>query len=418
MSLHRVVSIIIFFTMLAGLYLTLHGINFFNTCDASVALDSSNSQVQCISLIDDDLSFPRNVLSLNDHLWLVDKGTDLFESGSPEGMLYRYRKDGDGFVRETILEDLLDPNDVDHRIDSAGRQWIYVSTSAEVFRLRADLEDSDETAKSRQNLINNIPTDGWHKLTAIELNQNSLWLTVPSTTDHCELADQPNAVEYPCQEADDPEPLKATALIRRYDFDENDRLKPDFTIVARGLRDALALTINPHASSDTAQLIAADNGWDQIDLNALGLDWRETPSDEINVINDIDTGQLPPHFGWPYCYADNQVTHPYKPHVESCDDYQTPSLLLPAHMAPLTMIYHQGRLLVNLHGPRPEAGRTVAYQLNAQGFPIGDYQVLIDWAYADGEGTRGRPLGLASGVKNEFYVTDDWDQRLMRVVLK
>ena len=293
-----------------------------------------------------------------------------------------------------------------------------MSTSKQVFRLRADLDDAEKTAESRQNLIEDIPTDGWHKLTAIELNQNSLWLTVPSATDHCELADDPSGVQYPCQEADDPESSKATALLRRYDFDENDQLKPNFTIVARGLRDALAVAVNPQSLSSSPQLVTADNGWDQIDVNALGLDWRETPPDEINVIDHVGIGQTPAHFGWPYCYGDNQVTHPYASNVDSCDDYQAPNLLLRAHMAPLTMIYHQDRLLLNLHGPRPEAGRTIAYRLNPQGLPIGDYEVLVDWAYTDAEGIRGRPLGLASGENNDIYITDDWDQRLMRVELK
>ena len=418
MSLHRVISITVFFTMLVGLYFVLSDENIFDSCKAQVNLESTNPQVQCISLIDDDLYFPRNVVSLGDNLWLVDKGTDLFESGSPEGVLYRYQKDSNGFVRETILQDLLDPNDVDHRVDSAGRDWIYVSTSDQVFRLRADLDDIKETVESRQDLIENIPTEGWHKLTAIELSQKSLWLTVPSASDHCELADDPSGVQYPCQESDGPDVKKATALIRRYDFDDSDQLKPGFTIVARGLRDALAVVVNTRSSAKLEQLITADNGWDQIDLNALGLDWRDTPADEINIIDGLKPGQQPLHFGWPYCYADNQVTHPYVQYVESCDAYQAPSLLLTAHMAPLTMIYHQGRLLVNLHGPRPEAGRTVAYDIDDQGLPTGDYHTLIDWAYADGEGTRGRPLGLASGTKNEFYITDDWDQRLMRVVLK
>ena len=418
MSLHRVISVTIFFSLLAFLYLSIDGANFFDACDAPVTLESSNPEIQCISLIDDDLSFPRNVVSLTDNLWLVDKGTDLFESGSAEGTLYRYTKEGKSFVRETVLEDLLDPNDIAHRADKAGRDWVYVSTSNQVFRLRADLDDIQETVESRQNLIDNIPTEGWHKLTAIAVSQKSLWLTVPSASDHCELTDDPNGVQYPCQESDHPNQEKATALIRRYQFDENDQLKPGFTIVARGLRDALAVVVNVQANSVLEQLIAADNGWDQIDLNALGLDWRDTPADEINIINGIKPSQQPAHFGWPYCYADNQVTHPYAQYVQSCDAYQQPHLLLTAHMAPLTMIYHQGRLLVNLHGPRPEAGRTVAYEIDDQGLPVGEHQTLIDWAYTDGEGTRGRPLGLASGPKNEVYITDDWDQRLMRVILR
>jgi len=419
MSLRRVASVIIFLALLASLSVMLNGTSTRLNCKAQVALESSNPQVACISLIDDDLSFPRNVISINGNLWLVDKGTDLFSGGYAEGILYRYLKTANGFVRETILEDLLDPNDVDYRVDKDGQYWVYISTAKQVFRLRADLGSIEQTVETRQNLINNIPTDGWHKLTAIEVNKHSLWLTVPSASDHCESGDTRNEVNFPCDEMDALDQNNATALIRRYDFDENDQLTPNFEIAALGLRDALAVALNPRVDSKfNAQLLAADNGWDQIDLNALGIDWRETPADELNVIDSVVGQPQLQHFGWPYCYADNQITHPYKTHIESCEMYQPPWLLLQAHSAPLGMIYHQDRLWLNLHGARPEAGRTIVYKLNEQGLPIGDYQVLVDWAYADAEATRGRPLGLASGAEKELFITDDWGQRLMRVMLK
>lgn len=401
--------------MLVALYLTINNANLTQVCEAQVVLESHNPNVECISLIDDDLSFPRNLVSVNGDLWLVDKGTDLFTSGYSEGVIYRYQKTNNAYVRDTILEDLADPNDIAYRVDRTGRHWVYITSASTVFRLRADLDSVEQTAKSRETLIENIPTQGWHKLTAIELTQDSLYLTVPSATDHCESRDTHTKVQYPCQEADNTDPHKATALIRRYDFDDNDQLEENFTIVARGLRDALALSVNPRSRS---QLLAADNGWDQIDLNALGLDWRDTPADELNIINQTGENQPAPHFGWPYCYANNQVTHPYKTHIESCEGYLSPTLLLPAHTAPLTMLYHQDTLLVNLHGPRPEAGRTIVINLNSKGLPTGDYQTLVDWAYANNEGIRGRPLGLANGQGNEIFITDDWDQRLMRVVLK
>ncbi len=399
------------------LYLNLSHTTRAGDCDSPIELESYNPQVKCISLIDDDLSFPRNLISLNDELWLVDKGTDLFSSGYAEGELYRYQPSGKGFVRETILDELLDPNDVAHRRDRNGHDWVYISTSTQVFRIRADLENVEQIIESRQVLIENIPTAGWHKLTAIELSQQSLWLTVPSATDHCELSENSKQVQYPCQEADTAQVDKATALIRRYDFDENDQLKPGFKIVARGLRDALAVAVNPQSSSNPAELLVADNGWDQIDLRAVGLDWQDHPADELNVIPSTQDNSAP-HFGWPYCYDDNQQTPPYQSIIDSCDPYQVPWLLLPAHTAPLTMLYYQDKVLINLHASSAEAGRTIMFKLNSQGLPVAPYETLIDWAYTDSGGARGRPLGLAAGAKKELFISDDWHQRLMKVVLK
>lgn len=420
MNLPKAVSLIVALAAALVLYLTLSGTNGASECNSPLALDSTNPKVKCISLIDDDLSFPRNVISLNGEIWLVDKGTDLFTSGYQEGILYRYKSTHNGYTREIILDQLLDPNDIAHRQDKAGRDWVYVTTSTEVFRLRTDLASIEEIVQSRQNLIENIPTPGWHKLTAIELSQHSLWLTVPSASDHCEQPEEPDnnsVVQYPCLEADNLDTDNATSLIRRYDFDENDQLKPDYVIAARGLRDALAVAVNPKSNSQESQLIVADNGWDQIDLNALGLNWQESPGDEINVIDHINNNQTPLHYGWPYCYDNDQITPPYEKHVESCSAYQKPWLLLSAHTAPLTIIYHQDTVLINLHATRPEAGRTIVFNLNPQGLPVAPYETLVDWAFTNSQGTRGRPLGLSAGDNNELYITDDWQQLLMKVVL-
>ena len=389
-----------------------------SACDSPLELESVNPKIKCISLIDDDLSFPRNLISLNGELWVVDKGTDLFTGGYYKGVLYRYRPSENGYTREIVVDELLDPNDIAHRKNKGGQYWVYVTTSTDVFRLRADLDNVDEIAQSKQTLVENIPTYGWHKLIAIEINQHSLWVTVPSASDHCELAGNNNVVQYPCEEADNSNVNKATSLIRRYDFDDNDQLKPGFVIAARGLRDALAVAVNPYSDSQKPQLVVADNGWDQIDLNELGLNWQESPADELNVIDYISNDQSPKHYGWPYCYDNDQVTPPYQAHIDSCGAYAKPWLLLPAHTAPLTMIYYQDTVLVNLHATRPEAGRTIMFKLNPKGLPIGQYETVIDWAYIDTQGQRGRPLGIAAGANNEIYVTDDWHHRLIKIVLK
>jgi len=372
----------------------------------AVELESDNPAIKCIGLIDEDLSFPRNLVNVHGDLWLVDKGSHLFDNGNADGVLYRYRNTGSAYIRETVLEGLVDPNDIAYRNDKHGQPWIYISTSSDVFRIRADVDQTDQIASTKQVLIQNIPTYGWHKLTAITLNQDSLWLTVPSATDHCELSATSASVDYPCREAEHLDPTKATALIRRYDFTKDDQLGDEFQIIARGLRDALAVSLIPGSK----QLLAADNGWDQIDLAPYKLDWNAHPSDEINLIGEQQ------HFGWPYCYANNQITPVYTTHLQNCRAYTTPLLLLPAHSAPLSMIFHRRQLLINLHGPN--LGQTVAYSLDQQGLPYDAHQTVIDWRYTCDIRRRGRPLGLGSDKDNNLYVTDDWNGLLMKVIFK
>ena len=129
-------------------FLSFSGANRESDCDSPLALESLNLKVRCISVIDDDLSFPRNLLSLNGELWLIDKGTDLFTTGYNEGTLYRYQPTENGYKRQIILDELLDPNDIAHRKDKDGRDWVYITTSTEVFRLRSDLDTIEKIVQS------------------------------------------------------------------------------------------------------------------------------------------------------------------------------------------------------------------------------------------------------------------------------
>ena len=114
MSLLKVVGSIIVLAASVAFFLSFSGANREPDCDSPLALESLNLKVRCISVIDDDLSFPRNLLSLNGELWLIDKGTDLFTTGYNEGTLYRYQPTENGYKRQIILDELLDPNDIAH----------------------------------------------------------------------------------------------------------------------------------------------------------------------------------------------------------------------------------------------------------------------------------------------------------------
>jgi len=341
---------------------------------------------------------------------LIDKGSNLFINGKRQGALYRYEKSTNGYQRTRVLSHLDDPNDIDIRQHVNGQSWVYFTTRDAVQRIRAMASpkaSSKESSKEKpETIISNLPTYGWHKLAAIHVTQDALYLTVPSTTDHCEVDGLNGVVKYPCS-ADQ----NGTAVIREYLF-EGDKLSTDFRIVAQGLRDALAVQI----TADKKQLIVADNGWDQIDLSNTKYDYLTTPYDEINII-DLSKKA---HFGWPYCFDTASVAPPYRRFINSCENYQAPYISLQAHSAPLNMMYFNNELLVNLHGNNEAGGKTVSFNLSSDGIPLPTSKTKLNWHYNDSNkgSLIGRPFGLSKTRNDELLVTDDWNHQLIKIVFK
>jgi len=156
--------------------------------------------------------------------------------------------------------------------------------------------------------------------------------------------------------------------------------------------------------------------WDQVDLRGTGYEYTSTPHDEINII-DLTKKQ---YFGWPYCFDNDVITPPYRDIIKSCECYQSPNALLPAHSAPLNMMYFNNELLLNLHGNNKNGGKTVAFKVDSNGLPLSNSTVKLNWhyKYASNRPLIGRPLGLAKTDENELLVTDDWSHQLIKFVFK
>lgn len=365
-------------------------------------LEALNPQLQCAILIDDDLRFPRNIAVQGNDIWLIDKGSNLFDNGNKTGALYRYVKKENIYFKHQILNGLDDPNDLAVRQHSNGESWLYFTTRRKVQRFKIEpTRLTDDVIL--ETVIDKLSTHGWHKLLAMYVSPENLFLTMPSSSDHCEVMDLPELVTYPCHEE-----LEGTAQIRSYTFDGDDRLSAEYEVVATGLRDALAVQLTP----DAKKLVVADNGWDQVNLDGTEFEYETTPRDEINIIDLADSH----HFGWPYCFNNSRVTPPYRRFVPSCDSYQEPSILLDAHSAPLNMLYFQGELLINLHGNNDSGSKTIAFSLNVDGLPVSPPRVKVTWVKQHNK--RSRPLGLSVLSETELLVTDDWNHQLIKLVFK
>ena len=385
--------------------------------------------IDCIAVIDQDLVFPRSIAVDGADVYLVDKGSNLFapEAGRVSGTLYRYRamreqlREKRKLRREPLLSGLDNPSGLAIGTGPNKQHHAYVSTPNQVIRVELAKQPN---GIGTSTVIDDIATPGWHYLTAIHTTNDALFLMVPSATDHCEQGSHlGTTVQLPCAEstADKP-PEERTAVIRRYKIIDDGTLDPNFDIIAQGLRDALAMARNPH----TNELMAADNGWDQINLTDTPYRYASDPADEINVIplngqkteSDETDGGIP-HYGWPYCFNAADITPPYRLGLEDCQNYVAPTLLLPAHSAPLGMAYIDNDLWLNLHGYAAPGHRTIAFPLSAQGHPRPPAVELIDWDFRHRLGfALGRPFALAVLDQHRVIITDDWNHALLMVVLK
>lgn len=385
-------------------------------CDGLPALDlaTTSDRVRCVALIDANLSFPRGVIEWNGDLIVADKVSNLVQRslGSRIGRIYRYRKTTTGFTRTTLLSGLDNPSAIARGASPSDRHMVYIATPTEILRFDPDGKAPSATLEV---VITDLPTRGWHYLTGVYTRPNELLVTVPSATDHCETAPSngsttDSAPAYPCPELASATPRQAvTAAIRRYAVRPNSTIEPQFELYARGLRDALALAFN----TETGALLAADNGWDDIDLKSTTYTDREHPADEINLL------RAQHHYGWPYCFGDGQLTPGYERHAIDCALYARPIRLLPAHSAPLAMLFFDQHLMVNLHGYREGGQRTVFFDLDEQGLPVGPAELLIDWSYPHlPDNSGGRPFGLTQYADRQIAITDDWSHALMLIKLQ
>lgn len=319
-----------------------------------------------------------------------------------------------------VLQGLNNPSSLSRGQHPADKHLLYVSTTDAILRFAPDAPEI-----KLEQVVEDLPLTGWHYLSAAYATADYLFVTVPSASDHCEANTQPRSgnldVLYPCPEVH-PSTTAAntTATIRRYTINNNGSIAKSFQLVARGLRDALAMT----TTFDGTHLLVADNGWDNIPdtllANGLGIDTHSLPLDELNLV-PIRANQIP-HFGWPYCYqqssAAQAITPGYETRVTNCASYKGVLQALAPHSAPLALLHANQQLLANLHGFAKGARKTLSWPVDENGAPTGTPDILIDWSYRHKRRYQGgRPFGLATYGANALLVTDDWNRALMIVYL-
>jgi glucose/arabinose dehydrogenase len=311
---------------------------------------------------------------------------------------------------------------------------IYVGEMSRIFRFDPSAADPQSTIEAVISYLpNNKLHENRHPLSFFIFDTNGdMLVNVGAPSDQCLIAGKPNGTTK-CLESEGDEP---SAAIRRYRYLGDGKWDQNYIVIARGLRNSLALALH---SSGT--LLQAENSIDYPTTNR--------PFEELNVI------RFGAHYGWPYC-TDMTTAAPAWTNTGAMDcassAHEKPVRLLPPHAAPLGMLYYdgvmfpqlQGHLIMTWHGYEPTGARIAAFAVDERGIPLpasraryavygksaddrvrhlpyppdtGSEAFILTpgWNMIDGERPRGAPVGLAVAEDGAIWVADDKNGTILRI---
>ena len=350
----------------------------------------------CLGLVateESGLKRPRRILSVGEGLFVV---TDMYGWVANKGIVWLFDS------QSGKLTKLFDKVDQAHGLGLGPDGLIYVGTRSSIFRF--NLNNHLET---KETVINDLPLEGNHPLTHFIFDgSGNLIVNVGAPSDQC--LDDKDRPQYPCpaSESNDPE-----ASLRLY-FRNSAGAYPSYKVIAKGLRNSMALAIEPQSG----RLFQGENG---MDFKAA-----DTPLEEINLIKEGA------HYGWPYCYEDGKLNDKYKrtflnrrvPKIK-CSEYEAPVAHLPAHSAPLDMMFYQGdlfpefqgRLIISLHGYRETGHLIVSIDLNEKLIPQENTrsEIVTNWTAESGLTPKGSPVGMTTDEEGNIWFVEDKNKTIM-----
>ncbi len=300
--------------------------------------------------------------------------------------------------------------------------YLYFALNDRVVRHRQDNSDLKPSAKE-EVVVTDLPNDGGHQAKSIAFGADgTMYVNIGSKTNSCQKTDRlPSSPGHdPCTE------LRRRAGIWRFSADSMNQRFAESRRFATGLRNAMALAIEP----ETGSLLAAVHGRDQLADN-----WGF--SNEVNANNpaeELVRVEQDGDYGWPYCYYSNQ----YKKKVLApeyggdgqkigrCSTAKNPILVFPGHWAPMALAFYtsdafgpryRGGLFVAFRGswnrdPLPQEGYRVVFVPFAKGRPRGEYSTF---ATEKSGPTSLRATGVAMGPDGSLFISADQNGKIWKV---
>jgi glucose/arabinose dehydrogenase len=182
-------------------------------------------------------------------------------------------------------------------------------------------------------------------------------------------------------------------------------------IYASGLRNAVGIGVNPESGDLWATVNERDDLGDDV------------PSDYFTHV--VDGG----FYGWPYSYIGAHVDNRVKPRPDLLSKALIPDMLLGAHVAPLQVVFYQGRqfpstywhgAFVAEHGSwnrHIRSGYQVVFIPFRNGLPAGEATPFFSGFVSDpfGRDVYGRMVGVAVEQDGSVLISDDGGKLIWRV---
>ena len=360
-----------------------------------------------------ELRLPRSLLQLDADTGLV---TDLGRWDGSRGAVWKLRTRPE---EGATLERLIDGLHLPHTIARGADGLVYIGEMSRIVRFDPTAAAPAETLEP---VVTGLPDNRLHThrhplSSFVFLPNGDLLVNVGAPSDQCDGEGSRTDAGL-CAES---EGESDAASLRVYPRIGDGRWSQEYTVLARGLRNSVALAM--HSSGTVLQ---AENSYD--------FQSRWVPYEELNV---IEAGR---HFGWPYCTATSNATPAWPDRAAWCrsDAHATPALLLPPHAAPLDMLWYdgamfpalQGRMLMSWHGYRSVGGRLASFAVDARGVPVPDAHprfpvygagfraygavpaatpvvLTPGWNRSAGLRPQGSPVGMAIADDGAIWVADD-----------
>lgn len=283
--------------------------------------------------------------------------------------------------------------------------WLYIANTDALVRYPYTPGQTQITAKPEKIIDLMGGGNHWARNVVAAPDGKSLYVSVGSASNIAE-----NGLEAEGQIYVDGTPSsRGRALILQV-FPDNKASR----IYAWGLRNPNGMAFEPHSG----QLWTVVNERDM-----LGSDM---PPD---YLTQVDFGAF---YGWPWNYWGGYVDKRVRPERPDLREYtKRPDFALGAHTAPLGLTFATDARLgatlsngafVGLHGSwnrKPPSGYKVVYiPFGDNGFPAKGTKpvdILTGFLGADGETTRGRPVGVITDTSGALLVADDVGNRIWRV---
>jgi hypothetical protein len=409
-------------------------------CDGLPQVDVKTSAGLCVGLLagkQDGLKMPRYAVQSKDGIiYVTEMGGWAFDRGTVYAIYEVEDKDsGELHKKKTVVLNLFPNKKITTPggiiMDPEGR--LYVGTPTAVVRFyprdkisgKFNLDPAteivfDDFAKSifRQDEYKSAKNynllysqhKNKHPLLQLVANKdfNEIYVNIGAPSDDCSVGFKTLDENGKCIQAESP--LASAAVWKVQLSPDSQRKTLKAVPFARGLRNSMALAVHP----ETGLVIQGENG---IDLPSEDL-----PFEELNVLNEGA------HYGWPYCHSNGLVAPLFVGKVTPADcaqKYTMPKIFMPAHSAPLGLIYYQSdllpslknKLLVSWHGYQKNGHRIVAYPVNEKGEPTSNQfeEIVYGWEAQDGLRPRGAPTGLTVLNDGSILVLDDKNGAVLRI---